>query len=173
MEKYDGKESVDEYALLKDRIIAIKGELLEANKRIRELEPAVKQVIINTHAKAGGSQKSQSFPVLLFTVKKKVIELKRRKRTPTLNVKILANALNDYLVSRSLTRSDVSDFITFLKLARKDTRTEADVLHYRAATLSELDVTVPEGAPMDVDDDGPVASIIQDGEAVGFGAVSL
>lgn len=169
--QYVGKASVDEYTVLKDRIIALKEELHAANKRVRELEPDVKQVIVAMHAEEGGSANSEVFPVLLFADKRMVIELKRRRRTPGLNVKVLVVTLNTYLATQTLTKNNVVDFVNYLKMERKNRRTETDVLQYRAAKLSELDVSVPETEPMEVDD--PEVPIVAEVTGTGLGAVLL
>lgn len=171
--QYVGKASVDEYTILKDHIITLKGELLVANKRVKELEPDVKQVIIAMHAEEGGSANSEVFPVLLFADKRKVIELKRRKRTAALTIKVLVNVLNTYLATHTIMKSNAMGFIDYLKLDRKDHRSESDVLQYRAAKLSELDISIPEGPPMldiGVEPDVPIVETVT---GMDLGAVPL
>lgn len=169
--QYAGKASVDEYTMLKDRVIALRGELLVANSRVKELEPDVKQVIMNMHAEEGGNTNSETFPVLLFADKRKVIELKRRRRTPTLTVKVLVRALNAFLSTQTLTLGNVTDFVAYLKTEREGTRTQSEVVRYRPARLCELGIT--EGDAIIASNDTLAVPLVESEPADDLGAVPL
>lgn len=141
------KAAVDEFLLLKEKVLHMKKEMAAANKKIRALEPEVKQVILKMHAQEGGSPESDVMPVLLFQEKRKVIELKMRRRSPALNIALVEAVLRLYLAKNTqLTLAEVDDFILFLKSHRKDTQKAIHVLQYREAKLSEL--SEPGAAPL-------------------------
>lgn len=132
------KAAVDEFTKLKEIVLNLKKEMAVANKRIRELEPDVTQVIKYMHAQENGDPDSDIMPVLLFKERQKVVELKTRKRAPALNMALLEKVLRAFLMTNSITLQNVDEFLNYLKLTRKDNQRSSQVLHYRQARLSEL-----------------------------------
>jgi len=141
------KAAADEFTTLKDEILVLKRKITTKNKRIHELEPKIKQMIVDIHMQDGGSPESEVMPVLLFEDKGKVIELKFRRRTPTLNMKLVEAGLRNYLVTQPQLLINIPEFLTFLKLTRKDGQRGSHVIQYREAKLSELHDPATQSPP--------------------------
>lgn len=146
------KIPVEEYTSLKDKVSQLKQEITTANKRIKELEPDVKKVIIAMYDQRDGPE--DMLPILLFQEKRKVIELKTRKKSTPLNLRTLEGALLQYLESNPSCLIDVPLFISFWKQIRKAGGTQYQIIHYRTAKLSELSEIKPtKGNEKQTDED--------------------